>query len=378
MSLEQIPLAPIGAALAAPFFPLANRYSLLFKMSAINAFETPVRQPLSKLKENSPDSMISEDLRDIPNPMSPQYPESLASQASPKPSVSGSSDSPKSLVASDGPATPKLTVKASPGEMAAPPLALEDVIISSADRFTRPPSPLVGTAEASTVVAESVAPNGSVAANVSGTVEVTTAEVSDTVEVPTLNAVQPHASGALPFGQVKETMFPVKSTTQDGTPIIFVSSDESRFKLNINGQGADRDFGPEKYYPGNVEVDIPARQAALVRDYTIRPGIRVLNGVGPYRLADLFGQGCSGSVYQARHAFTGEVVAVKLIKKDSLWYNESYFSTNGNPGGWVEKAKRTNKKIPWFLYREICMLKLVHCHPNIIKLKDVWDSKDTM
>ena len=91
--------------------------------------------------------------------------------------------------------------------------------------------------------------------------------------------------------------------------------------------------------------------------------------VGPWRLGKTIGKGASGRVRKARHAYTGQDAAIKIVSKKSAELLRStslaVMDTMGLSG------KRT---IPLGIEREVVIMKLIE-HPNIISLYDVWENR---
>ncbi|KAK0202967.1 kinase-like domain-containing protein [Desarmillaria ectypa] len=85
--------------------------------------------------------------------------------------------------------------------------------------------------------------------------------------------------------------------------------------------------------------------------------------IGCWKLGRTIGKGSSGRVKLARHSKTGQMSAVKIIRKSFL------FSRRESLDNAEEEAARLEQA----LQREIVIMKLVD-HPNIMKLYDVWDT----
>ncbi|KAG7444326.1 Pkinase-domain-containing protein [Guyanagaster necrorhizus] len=85
--------------------------------------------------------------------------------------------------------------------------------------------------------------------------------------------------------------------------------------------------------------------------------------IGCWKLGRTIGKGSSARVKLARHSKTGQMAAVKIIRKSFL------FSCKESLDNAEEEAARLEQA----LQREIVIMKLVD-HPNIMKLHDVWDT----
>jgi len=92
--------------------------------------------------------------------------------------------------------------------------------------------------------------------------------------------------------------------------------------------------------------------------------------VGPWRLGKTIGKGSSGRVRKARHAFTGQDAAIKIVSKKSA---EMLRSTSlAVMDTMVQKEGK--RMIPFGIEREVVIMKLIE-HPNIISLYDVWENR---
>ncbi|KAK0488749.1 kinase-like domain-containing protein [Armillaria novae-zelandiae] len=85
--------------------------------------------------------------------------------------------------------------------------------------------------------------------------------------------------------------------------------------------------------------------------------------IGCWKLGRTIGKGSSGRVKLARHSKTGQMAAVKIIRKSYL------FSRMES----LDDAEEDAARLEQALQREIVIMKLVD-HPNIMKLYDVWDT----
>jgi len=90
--------------------------------------------------------------------------------------------------------------------------------------------------------------------------------------------------------------------------------------------------------------------------------------VGPWRLGRTIGAGASGRVRRARHMYTGQDAAIKIVSKKAA---EMLRSTSLAVMDTVAQPKRS---IPFGIEREVVIMKLIE-HPNIISLYDLWENR---
>ena len=91
--------------------------------------------------------------------------------------------------------------------------------------------------------------------------------------------------------------------------------------------------------------------------------------VGPWRLGKTIGKGASGRVRKARHEFSGQDAAIKIVSKKSA---EMLRSTS--LAVMDTMAQSGKRLIPFGIEREVVIMKLIE-HPNIISLYDVWENR---
>ena len=95
--------------------------------------------------------------------------------------------------------------------------------------------------------------------------------------------------------------------------------------------------------------------------------------MGPWRLGKTIGKGASGRVRKARHKYTGQDAAIKIISKKSakMLRSESLAAMDTM----VQSADAKGQRVmPFGIERECAIMKLIE-HPNIISLYDVWENR---
>lgn len=96
--------------------------------------------------------------------------------------------------------------------------------------------------------------------------------------------------------------------------------------------------------------------------------------VGPWRLGATIGKGATGRVRKARHSFTGQDAAVKIIsKKSAEMFKSASIMAMDSMASKIRKSDG-RKIIPFGIERECVIMKLID-HPNIISLYDMWENR---
>lgn len=372
-------------------------------------YETPRRGGGHVDGKTSPqDSLLSQELRDMRSPMSPHSPESLA-------------NSPQSVADKPGKVSPRSLAPSGPSPKAvgtSPKTAAFFTKLLATDNPKKSVTPIEASVDESIVIKGnfkiSDAGDASVAASIFKALEsegktkascksgdiVLDHCVSTNQETQVTDTALYMGHGLffdtkiksnvvnLPLNKLQHTGVSKleKETTSDGTVAVIVNKDEARWKMKIPKITKDG-IGEEKYHPGNSYTDPLAYQVELAREYTIIAGERLTQGAGPYNQGYIFGQGSYGKVFKAKHDFTGECVAVKVMYKEHIETHYSPFDYEGVSRHqdfidklWIKDRKGKDRPLalPWSLFREVAILKLVHCHPNFVKFKDVWEDEKSM
>lgn len=87
--------------------------------------------------------------------------------------------------------------------------------------------------------------------------------------------------------------------------------------------------------------------------------------VGPWRLGRTLGRGSSGRVRLAKHTLTGQLAAVKIVPKSSVFPESKNQNTD---------TSAQQDRAPYGIEREVIIMKLIE-HPNVMALYDVWENK---
>lgn len=100
--------------------------------------------------------------------------------------------------------------------------------------------------------------------------------------------------------------------------------------------------------------------------------------IGPWNLGKTLGKGATARVRKARHAFTGQHAAIKIVQKKhaqmsqagSLAQLDQAEASMPDPGDGL-------RRMPFGIEREVAIMKLIE-HPNILMLYDIWENRTEM
>lgn len=96
--------------------------------------------------------------------------------------------------------------------------------------------------------------------------------------------------------------------------------------------------------------------------------------IGPWQLGRTLGKGATGRVRLAKHAFTGQTAAIKIVSKKSAAMVQSASMAQMDNDTTLSSNIAGARTMPFGIEREIVIMKLVE-HPNIISLYDVWENR---
>lgn len=94
--------------------------------------------------------------------------------------------------------------------------------------------------------------------------------------------------------------------------------------------------------------------------------------IGPWQLGRTLGKGATGRVRLAKHAFTGQTAAIKIVSKKSaaMVQSASMRQMDNDTTSNISGART----MPFGIEREIVIMKLIE-HPHIISLYDIWENR---
>ena len=118
------------------------------------------------------------------------------------------------------------------------------------------------------------------------------------------------------------------------------------------------------------------RNSAISTTSTVSTSIRSRRKthVGPWQLGRTLGKGATGRVRLAKHALTGQVVAIKIVSKMSAAMVQSASMAHIDPEAAALSTAAGYRLLPFSIEREVVIMKLIS-HPHVINLYDVWENR---
>jgi serine/threonine-protein kinase HSL1 (negative regulator of Swe1 kinase) len=107
-------------------------------------------------------------------------------------------------------------------------------------------------------------------------------------------------------------------------------------------------------------------------------GKRIKAMIGPWKLGKTLGKGATARVRLARHAYTGQEAAVKIVQKKNAQMSQA--------GSLVDFERADSqtlemddglRRMPVGIEREVAIMKLIQ-HPHIMKMYDIWENRTEM
>jgi serine/threonine-protein kinase HSL1 (negative regulator of Swe1 kinase) len=99
--------------------------------------------------------------------------------------------------------------------------------------------------------------------------------------------------------------------------------------------------------------------------------------VGPWRLGRTLGEGATARVRLAKHIYTGQMAAVKIVAKQNALISQAGSLANLEKADLDEPEEDGIRRMPVGIEREVAIMKLIQ-HPNIMKLYDIWENRTEM
>ncbi|KAI0152947.1 hypothetical protein GGR57DRAFT_152602 [Xylariaceae sp. FL1272] len=96
--------------------------------------------------------------------------------------------------------------------------------------------------------------------------------------------------------------------------------------------------------------------------------------IGPWQLGKTLGTGSAARVRLARHYLTQEMVAVKILARNSTQITAAGSIADLDQWDRSRNEYQAQGYIPMAIEREVAILKLID-HPNIVKLYDIWENR---
>jgi len=168
--------------------------------------------------------------------------------------------------------------------------------------------------------------------------------------------------------------------------------DESLQKSSAPGSPLSQgDYYPLREFEGmGTSIVVNPRLSAVSKDYTdsnrnsqisttstnASDGKRLKSFIGPWKLGKTLGKGATARVRLARHAYTGQEAAIKIVQKKHAQMTQAGSLADLDRAE-SKVADSGMRRMPVGIEREVAIMKLVQ-HPNIMKLYDIWENRTEM
>ncbi|KAI0419039.1 hypothetical protein F5X98DRAFT_362741 [Xylaria grammica] len=96
--------------------------------------------------------------------------------------------------------------------------------------------------------------------------------------------------------------------------------------------------------------------------------------IGPWQLGKTLGKGSAARVRLARHHTTQDIVAVKILAKNSNQMTAAGSMAELDKWDRTRDEFHSQRHMPLSIEREVAILKLID-HPHIVKLHDIWENR---
>lgn len=105
---------------------------------------------------------------------------------------------------------------------------------------------------------------------------------------------------------------------------------------------------------------------------------RIKSCIGPWKLGKTLGKGATARVRLARHAYTGQEAAIKIVQKRNAQMSQAgSLAALDRAESSMGESEDGIRRMPIGIEREVAIMKLIQ-HPNIMKLYDIWENRTEM
>lgn len=109
-------------------------------------------------------------------------------------------------------------------------------------------------------------------------------------------------------------------------------------------------------------------------------GRKIKSLIGPWKLGKTLGKGATARVRLARHVYTGQQAAIKIVQKRNAQLSQAG-SLNALDQALqadiIPDPSERMRQMPIGIEREVAIMKLIQ-HPHIMKLYDIWENRSEM
>jgi serine/threonine-protein kinase HSL1 (negative regulator of Swe1 kinase) len=107
-------------------------------------------------------------------------------------------------------------------------------------------------------------------------------------------------------------------------------------------------------------------------------GKRIKSCIGPWKLGKTLGKGATARVRLARHVYTGQEAAIKIVQKKHAQMSQAgSLASLDRAESTLADTEHEMRRMPIGIEREVAIMKLIQ-HPNIMKLYDIWENRTEM
>lgn len=100
--------------------------------------------------------------------------------------------------------------------------------------------------------------------------------------------------------------------------------------------------------------------------------------IGPWNLGKTLGEGATARVRKARHRWTGEMAAVKIVQKTNARMSQAgSLAALDHLEATLHEDDDSAHRMPFGIEREVAIMKLID-HPHVLKLQDIWENRTEM
>ncbi|KAI1335365.1 hypothetical protein F5Y15DRAFT_409212 [Xylariaceae sp. FL0016] len=145
-------------------------------------------------------------------------------------------------------------------------------------------------------------------------------------------------------------------------------------KPNPNGSRAPSNHCLSTISQGERNESKRSSQVSTSSAATTASGGKRKTHIGPWELGKTLGKGSAGRVRLARHRTSRDLVAVKILARNTAVMTQSGSLAELDKWDRTRAEFVSERQMPLSIEREVALLKLID-HPNIVKLYDIWENR---
>jgi hypothetical protein len=166
---------------------------------------------------------------------------------------------------------------------------------------------------------------------------------------------------------------------QDGGHLPYDENHAAASNLSPVQDRHDRHSGavPDKRLSAVSKEEYDRRRESQISTTSTTSSRSRKSHIGPWHLGKTLGRGATARVRMARHHYTGQLAAVKIVQKKNAQLSQAGSLAALDKQDQEFKPTDGVRRMPYGVEREVAIMKLIE-HPHIMKIYDIWENHAEM